>query len=278
MTPVVFVAVLAAALLHAIWNALIRRGVDKQAMMLVLTLGNALTGLCVVATRPWPAPEVWVWITASGLIHTAYQLFLAYAYEQGDLSRVYPLARGGAPMIVLAVSLAFALDPVTLPEIAGVLLLGAGLAVMARGVFTGGESLRMLPFAAGSACATAAYTLTDGIGARIGGDPVGYTGWLLIAAAVFYVPAILALRGARVVPRAPRVWGVGLVAGACSFAAYAIVVWAMTQAPIALVAALRETSILFAVLIGWWVFHEVMNRQKALAALLIVAGVVLTRI
>ena len=278
MTLVVFVAVMAAALLHAIWNALIRRGVDKQSMMLVLTLGNALTGLCVVATRPWPAPEVWVWIAASGLIHTAYQLFLAYAYEQGDLSRVYPLARGGAPMIVLAVSLVFALDPVTLPEIAGVLLLGAGLAVMARGVFTSGESLRMLPFAAGSACATAAYTLTDGIGARIGGDPVGYTGWLLIAAAVFYVPAILALRGARVVPRAPRVWGVGLVAGACSFAAYAIVVWAMTQAPIALVAALRETSILFAVLIGWWVFREVMNRQKALAALLIVAGVVLTRI
>ena len=278
MTLVVFVAVLAAALLHAIWNALIRRGVDKQSMMLVLTLGNALTGLCVVATRPWPAPEVWVWIAASGLIHTAYQLFLAYAYEQGDLSRVYPLARGGAPMIVLAVSLVFALDPVTLPEIAGVLLLGAGLAVMARGVFTSGESRRMLPFAAGSACATAAYTLTDGIGARIGGDPVGYTGWLLIAAAVFYVPAILALRGARVVPRAPRVWGVGLVAGACSFAAYAIVVWAMTQAPIALVAALRETSILFAVLIGWWVFREVMNRQKALAALLIVAGVVLTRI
>ena len=278
MTLVVFVAVLAAALLHAIWNALIRRGVDKQSMMLVLTLGNALTGLCVVATWPWPAPEVWVWIAASGLIHTAYQLFLAYAYEQGDLSRVYPLARGGAPMIVLAVSLVFALDPVTLPEIAGVLLLGAGLAVMARGVFTSGESRRMLPFAAGSACATAGYTLTDGIGARIGGDPVGYTGWLLIAAAVFYVPAILALRGARVVPRAPRVWGVGLVAGACSFAAYAIVVWAMTQAPIALVAALRETSILFAVLIGWWVFREVMNRQKALAALLIVAGVVLTRI
>ena len=274
----VFVAVLAAAVLHAVWNALIRRGIDKQTMMLVLTLGNAATGLIVVATRPWPAPEVWVWIAASGLIHTAYQLFLAYAYEQGDLSRVYPLARGGAPMIVLAVSLAVALDPVTGTEVAGVLLLGAGLAVMARGVFTGGESRRMLPFAAGSACATAAYTLTDGIGARLGGDPVAYTGWLLIAAAVFYVPAILALRGRAVVPRAPRVWGVGLVAGACSFAAYAIVVWAMTQAPIALVAALRESSILFAVLIGWWVFGEAMNRQKGLAALLIVAGVVLTRI
>ncbi|SHE84268.1 EamA-like transporter family protein [Loktanella atrilutea] len=278
MTLTVFFAVLAAAVLHAVWNALIRSGTDKQTAMLVLTLGNALTGLCVVATRPWPGGEVWVWIIASGAIHTAYQLFLAYAYEQGDLSRVYPLARGGAPMIVLAVSLIFALDAVSGTEVAGVLLLGAGLAVMARGVFDSGESRRMLPFAAGSACATAAYTLTDGIGARVGGDPVGYTGWLLIAAAVFYVPVILALRGRTVVPRAGRVWGIGLVAGACSFMAYGIVVWAMTQAPIALVAALRETSILFAVIIGWRVFGEAMGRQKAAAALLIVAGVVLTRI
>lgn len=279
MTLIVFAAVLAAAVLHAVWNALIRRGTDKQTAMLVLTLGNALTGLCVVGvTRSWPTAEVWVWIMASGMIHTAYQLFLAYAYEQGDLSRVYPLARGGAPMIVLGVSLALALDPVTWAEVAGVVLLGAGLAVMARGVFTSGESRRMLPFAAGSACATAAYTLTDGMGARISGDPVGYTGGLLIAAAVFYVPVILALRGRQVVPRNARVWGIGLVAGASSFMAYGIVVWAMTQAPIALVAALRETSILFAVLIGWRFFGETMGREKAVAALLIVAGVVLTRV
>jgi drug/metabolite transporter (DMT)-like permease len=278
MTKTVFLAVLAAAVLQAVWNALIRRGTDKQSVMLALTLGNALTGLCVVATRPWPDPQIWVWIAASGLIHTAYQLFLAYAYEQGDLSRVYPLARGGAPIIVLLVSVVLALDPVTGPEVGGVLLLGVGLAVMARDVFTSGESRRMLPFAAGSACATAGYTLTDGIGARISGDPFAYTGWLLVAAAVFYVPVILALRRRAVVPRTGRVWGIGLVAGACSFTAYGIVVWAMTQAPIALVAALRETSILFAVLIGWWAFNERMSMQKGIAAALIVAGVVLTRL
>ncbi|SEN40694.1 hypothetical protein SAMN04488003_11559 [Loktanella fryxellensis] len=140
--------------------------------MLVLTLGNALAGLAVVATRPLLQCQVWAWIASSGLIHTAYQLFLAYAYDRGDLSRVYPLARGGAPMIVLAVSAALALDPVTGTEVAGILLLGAGLTVVAREVFTSGESWRMLPMAAGAAGATAAYTLTDGMRARIGGDPL----------------------------------------------------------------------------------------------------------
>lgn len=278
MTVTVFAAVLAAALLHAVWNALVKTGADKQTAMLTLTLGNAATGALVVATRDWPAAHVWPWIVASGLIHTAYQLFLAYAYEQGDLSRVYPLARGGAPMMVLLVSLTFALDPVTGTEVTGVLLLGLGLFVMARGVFSSGESRRMLPFAAGSACATAGYTLTDGLGARISGDPIAYTGWLLIAAALFYVPVILMLKGRAVVPRTRRTWIIGLIAGGCSYTAYGIAVWAMTQAPIALVAALRETSILFAVLIGWRAFGETMNRQKIAAAALILAGVVLTRL
>ena len=278
MSAAVFAAVLGAALLHAVWNALVKTGADKQTAMLMLSLGNAAIGVVVAATRPLPGAEVWPWIVASGVIHTAYQLFLAFAYEQGDLSRVYPLARGGAPMIVLAVGLALGLDPVTGTEIAGVLLLGAGLAVMARGIFTDHESRRMIPFAAGSACATAGYTLVDGIGVRIEGDAAAFTAWLLIAAAVGYVPAALALRGPSVIPRSNSTWAMGLVAGACSFAADGIVVWAMGQAPIALVAALRETSILFAVGLGWLVFGERITRAKALAALLIVAGVVLTRL
>ncbi|RYH03844.1 peptide ABC transporter permease [Salipiger sp. IMCC34102] len=278
MSLTVFFAVLCAALLHALWNALIKTGADKQTAMMVLSLGNALTGLLVVCFRPWPAAEVWVWILASGAIHAAYQMFLAYAYAQGDLSRVYPLARGGAPMIVLAVSLALALDPVTGVEVAGILLLGAGLAVMTRGIFTDAESRRMIPFAAGSACATAGYTLVDGVGVRVSGDALAYTGWLLIAAAVFYVPVALGLRGRQVIPRGARVWGTGLIAGAFSFAAYGIVVWALGQAPIALVAALRETSILFAVGLGIVVFKERLTRAKLSAAVLIVAGVILTRI
>ena len=273
-----FLAVMLAALLHAGWNAAIKTGANKQTAMLVMTVWQAALGLALVIWQPWPRAEVWPWILASGLIHTAYQLFLAYAYEQGDLSRVYPLARGAAPLIVLVVSVAFLPDTVAPAEFAGIGLLGCGIVLMARGVFTDGESRRLVPFALGSACATAAYSVTDGLGARVSGAPVIYVGWLLFVAAVFYVPVVLALRGRGTVVAAPAVWGKGAIAAALSLAAYAIAVWAMTEAPIALVTALRETSILFAVLIGWWWFGERMTRGKITASVLIVSGVALTRL
>lgn len=274
----VFLAVLLAAALHAGWNALVKIGLSKQTSMFLLSAGHALIGAAVAAAHPLPAPEVWPWLLASGLIHMAYQLFLAYAYEQGDLSRVYPIARGAAPMIVLVVSLVFLADPLEPWDFAGILVLGLGIALMARGVFTNGESRRLLPFALGSAAATAGYTLADGLGARVSGAPVAYVGWLMILSAAFFTPAVVALKGRAVLRADARAWGVGLVAAAASFGAYAIAVWAMTLAPIALVAGLRETSILFAVLIGWAVFGERLDRTKALAALLIVTGAVLTRL
>ncbi len=278
MTGAVFLAVLAAAFLHAFWNALVKTGANKQTAMLMLTLGNAVCGAAVVVLRPWPAAEVWPWIVGSGLIHTAYQLFLAFAYEQGDLSRVYPIARGAAPMMVLAASAFFVIDPLDGAEAVGILVLGAGILLMARGIFTNGESRAMLPFALGSATATAGYSLVDGLGARVSGDPVAFVGWILIFAAIFYIPAILAMRGTATLVARRRAWGLGMVAAGASYAAYAIVVWAMTVAPIALVTALRETSILFAVLIGWLVFGERMDRAKAAAALLIVGGAAVTRL
>ena len=278
MTLSVFLAVLAAAFLHAAWNALLKLGLSKQSSMLLLSLGNAAIGLVIVATQPLPTAEVWPWLFASGLIHTAYQLFLAYSYEHGDLSRVYPIARGTAPMVVLLVSVTLLGVRFEVWELAGILVLGCGIALMARGVFSDGESRRLLPYALGSAAATAGYTLTDGMGARVSGDPVTYVGWLLILAALFYTPVVLALRGPSVLRASPRAWAAGMVSGAASFAAYAIVVWAMTKAPFALVAALRETSILFAVLIGVVAFGERMSAGKALAACLIVIGVVLTRL
>lgn len=278
MTLTVLLAVLFAAFLHAFWNALIKTGQSKQTGMLILSLGHALIGLAVAAFRPIPAAEVWPWLVGSGLIHMAYQLFLAYAYEQGDLSRVYPIARGSAPMFVLVVSSALAIDALGRFELAGVLVLGGGILLMARGVFRNGESRRMLPFALGSALATAGYSLVDGLGARVSGDPVAYVGWLLVLSAAFYTPVIVALKGRAVAVAPARAWGMAIFASVCSYLAYAIAVWAMTVAPIALVAALRETSILFAVLIGWLSFGERMDGTKAVAALLIVGGVILTRL
>ena len=274
----VFIWVLSAAVLHAAWNTLVKTGGSKMTGMFLLVMGDGLIGLAVALTRPFPALEVWAWIVASGLIRTAYLLFLTYAYEKGDLSRVYPIARGAAPLIVLVVG-AFALrDVISGTEIFGILVLGAGILLMAQGVFSSGESRRLVPFALGSATATAAYSIVDGTGARLMGDPVAFVGWALFITSVFFSPVAIATRGTGILRASPRTWLSGGFGAAASYMAYSIVVWAMTQAPIALVTALRETSILFAVLIGWLLFGERMGWGKGVAALLIVGGAVLTRL
>jgi drug/metabolite transporter (DMT)-like permease len=278
MTLSVFLAVLAAAFLHASWNALIKTGASKQSAMLILSLGHALVGACVALWKGGLPPAALPWLFGSGLIHMCYQLFLSYAYEHGDLSRVYPIARGAAPMMVLVFSGLFLADSLERMELIGVLVLGCGILLMARSVFTSGESRKMLPYALGSAVATAGYSITDGMGARAAGDAVQYVGWLMMVSTVFYAPVALGLKGRGLLAAPPRAWGLGMIAALASFGAYAIAVWAMTVAPIALVAALRETSILFAVLIGWLAFGERMDRDKVVAIGVILTGVVLTRL
>lgn len=278
MSVPVFLAVLAAALLHAGWNALVRVGASRAATMMVLSGVQGLIGLAVVATQPLPGGSVWPWIIASGAVHSAYKLFLTSAYEHGDLGRVYPLARGTAPMITLAAGTLWLGETVRPTEAAGILLLGSGILLLARGVWTSGESRRMLPFAFGAACATAGYTLVDGQGARMAESSTQFVGWLFVADGLIFAAVMLALRGRASLPWAGRVWIAGGIGAAASYASYAVAVWAMTRAPIALVAALRETSILFAVLIGWLVLRERMSPAKALSVLMIAAGVALTRL
>jgi drug/metabolite transporter (DMT)-like permease len=278
MTLGVLLAVLAAAFLHALWNALIKVGTDKVAAMVVLSVMEVPIGLAVALSRPWPPAEVWPYVIAAGCTHFAYKFFLTSAYERGDLSRVYPLARGAAPMIVGVVSWIALSDVLTTAEAVGIMVLGAGIILMARGVFTGGEERRLIPFALGSAVATATYTMIDGLGARVSGDAIAYVGWVFVADGLIFSLGMIAWKGKQVVPPMGRIWAVGTAASVASYGAYAVSVWAMTVAPIALVAALRETSILFAVLIGWLAFGERMDRGKAIAALTIVAGVMVTRV
>lgn len=269
---------LGAALLHAFWNAIVKTRGSKVTTMFLVALGSGLIGLAVISTRDFPAPEVWPWVIASGFIRMLYLLFLGHAYEHGDLSRVYPIARGAAPLFVLLVGGFFLADVISRTEFFGVLVLGIGILMMARGAFASGESRRLVPFAIGSSMATAAYSIVDGIGARLSGDPIAFVGWALFVTACFYAPAAVSIKGFSVLRVDRGTWFSGAIAGAAAYVAYSIVVWAMTQAPIALVTALRETSILFAVLIGWLVFSERMDRAKAMAAVLIVGGVVLTRV
>jgi drug/metabolite transporter (DMT)-like permease len=274
----ILLAVLASAFLHALWNALIKTGTSRLGAMLILSIGEIPIGLAIAASRPMPAFEVWKWVLMAGCAHFFYKFFLTYAYIHGDLSRVYPIARGAAPLIVGVVGSVLLNDHLTSHEFAGIAVLGFGILMMAQGVFANGESRKMLPFALGSACATATYTLLDGTGARVSGDPMAYVAWVFVADGIFFSLGALGFKGFGVLPRERKAWAAGLFAAAASYGAYAVSVWAMTKAPIAVVAAVRETSILFAVLIGWLVFGERMTRGKALAAVVIVSGVILTRL
>lgn len=274
----VFLAVLAAAFLHALWNALIKLGTSKVGTMVILSVIEVPIGLAVVAVTPAIDPAAIPWVIAAGCTHFAYKFFLTYAYDRGDLSRVYPIARGAAPMIVALVGGFFLSDAISGRQYLAIAVLGGGILLMARGVFAHGEDRRLLPFALGSACATATYTLIDGMGGRISGAPGAYVAWVFVADGTIFTLGMLALRGFAVLPRDGRAWALGSAASLASYGAYAVSIWAMTLAPIAVVAALRETSILFAVLIGWLVFGERMDRSKALAAGVIVAGVLLTRL
>lgn len=277
MSPFVFLSVLGAALLHASWNALVRIGASKMTGMVIMTALQGSAGLMIALGRPLPEGVVWVWLLASGFLHAAYKLFLAYAYEHGDLSRVYPIARGTAPLIVLALGAFLFSDEISGPAYVGILGLGFGILMMANGVLASGESRKLIPFALCSAAATAGYSIVDGMGARVAGDAATFVAWLFAFDAALMLPIAAALRGPGVFRASARSWGLGALAAAGSYGAYAIAVWAMTQAPIALVAALRETSILFAVAIGVIFFGEKLDRAKIAAAVLIVGGVVLTR-
>jgi drug/metabolite transporter (DMT)-like permease len=278
LTLGVFLAVLGAAFLHALWNALIKLGTSKVGGMVILSIVEVPIGLAVVLFAEAIDRAAIPWVLAAGCTHFAYKFFLTYAYDRGDLSRVYPIARGAAPMVVALVGAAFLADAVSGKEYVAIAVLAVGILLMARGVFASGEDRRLLPFAFGSALATATYTLIDGMGARVSGAPAAYVAWVFVADGCFFTLGMLALRGWDVIPRNWHAWRMGSFASAASYGAYAVSIWAMTLAPIAVVAALRETSILFAVLIGWLAFGERMSGEKALASVVIVAGVILTRV
>lgn len=277
----VFLAVLGAAFLHAAWNGLIRTGNpggSRLQNLLVMGLVQGGIGVAMLAFAPFPPAHVWPWLVAAAALHTGYKLCLSAAYDHGDLSRVYPLARGSAPLMVLAASALVGADVLAIGEVAAVLVLVAGILTMAGGAIRAGENRRLIPWALATALMTTGYTLVDGLGARAAGNLLMFLGWTFALDGLFFGLAVAAMRGAAPFRVSPAGWGRGALAAMASLGAYAVVVWAMTQAPIALVGALRECSILFAMLIGWRLFHEPMGRDKALAGGLILAGVALMRV
>lgn len=279
MDTTVFLAVLGAAVMHAAWNAIVKVGLDRFSSILLLSMAQGAMALILLPFFPVPQAAAWPWVAGSALLHVGYKLFLIRAYQHGDLSQVYPLARGTAPLIVALVGALFLGEVMTPGKTAAVVAIALGVIVMSRN----GNGLGRLPrkallYALGTACFTAAYTLVDGVGARIAGTASGYTLWMFALDAAGMTGFALAARGGGAVRRLRTAWRGGVTAGALSLGSYWIAIWAFTLAPLAMVAALRETSVLFAMLIGVFLLGERAGLWRWVAALLIVGGVVLMRL
>jgi len=280
MIPVpVFFAILFAALLHAGWNAVVKLGLDRFSSILFLALVQGGIALVLLPFFDPPARAAWPWVLAGSALHSGYKLTLIRAYGHGDFSQVYPLARGTAPLIVAVAGAALLGEGMNAARVAAVLLIAAGIMLMARKQGEGpGLSRLGLAFALMTACFTASYTMADGIGARLAGTASGFTLWMFVLDGLVMLVYGLATRGGAALAALLPAWRGGLAAGMMSLGSYWIAIWAFTQAPLALVAALRETSVLFAMLIAFFVLKEGVGPWRWAAAASIVAGVVLMRV
>lgn len=265
-------AVLAAALLHAAWNALIKSGRDPQLDTALVALGSSVVALPLLPFIAPPEPAAWPWLGASALIHIGYFSALVGAYRAGDLSHGYPIMRGLAPLLVAACSFALFRESLSAAAWAGVALISAG--VVSLGIVGGHVSRKATLYAGVNAVIIAAYTLVDAAGVRAAGGAERYVVWFFASMGLPYALIVLAIRGADALRHARRSWGRGIAGGACATAAYGIALWAMTRAPVAAVAALRETSVIFAALIGAWLLREGHAGRRLGGAAAVLAGVI----
>jgi drug/metabolite transporter (DMT)-like permease len=280
MSSQVIAIVLFAALLHAGWNYLVKRSEDTHQGMCAVVLGRLPYGLAVLIFFPAVPASCYPYIVIGALLHVGYQLFLQHSYRFGDLSQVYPMARGSAPFIVALISVSFLDVSYDGFQIGALALIGAGLISLARRGFCPGaeQPYRAAILAVAAGFFIASYTLVDGLGARIAGTALGYYGSVTVLNALIYIVVINRIKPGLVRRVVTQFWPHALLSGGASFSAYALVVWAFTQEHIALVASLRETSILFSVLLGVGLLKERLTMAKILAIVTTVIGVVLLRL
>ncbi len=270
----VLMVVLGAAVLHATWNAMAHGAPDRVAGLALFELAAGVMGLVAVLVMGLPPSDTWGYIVASALLHLAYLGGLLASYQLGQFSQMYPLARGTSPWVVALVSIVVLRQSLAGVELAGVLLISAGLIAL---VFIGRPGRRQAPAllaAVGTGLTIAAYTVVDGL--AVHKMPVlTYMGWVFMLQGFVMPLVVLAWRGTAVLkqPRSAVLYGLG--GGVVSMVAYGLVLWAQTRGTLAAIAALRETSIIFGAIIGAVFFGERFGPRRAIAAAVVVAGIVL---
>jgi uncharacterized membrane protein len=265
--------VLFAALLHASWNALLRGGADRLWSMTVMCIAIAVTCVVAAAFMVPPAAASWGYAVLSAVLHVGYNLFLVRSYRVGDLGQVYPISRGSSPALIALGAAVFAGESIAPGVLLGIALVSGGIISLA---FRGRKlSVPSLPYSLGTGCFIAAYSVVDGIGARLSGAPLAYTVWMCALWGVLMPMVYIGLRDARsLFSVRPGIFSAA-AGGLVSLLAYGIVIYAMNEAPLGAVSALRETSVLFAALIGSIFLGEKLTTRRILACAVIVCGTII---
>jgi drug/metabolite transporter (DMT)-like permease len=271
LTPFSIALVLLAAFMHAGWNALLRGGADRALSMAMMNATLGIAGLGLLAIAGLPAPASWIYVVASGVLHWIYVALLVVTYRSGDLGETYPVARGSSPALVALGGSLFAGEWMNLAGIVGVGLVCAGIFMLAAA--KGRLHAMNLPWALSTGASIAAYTVVDGIGVRASGNWLGYTA--AIFAFFIAAPLWFLAKSGTAFFKAPadevlKAVGGGLI----SIAAYGAIIWAMQSSPMGAVSALRETSVVFAALLGAAFLGERLTAQRVVACCVIAAGAV----
>lgn len=280
METTVFAAMMVAAAFHAGWNAMVKVRLEPRLASTLLGIAGGVVALPLVFLFPLPDAAAWPFLIASMIIHVLYFQALGWAYEAGDLGQVYPLARGTAPLLTTLGATFLVREPLSLAGWAGVVVLAAGVIAMSlKGARDASRfEARAVGFALLTAASIGAYTLVDGLGVRRAGHTGAYIAWGFVLCALALIVYGRWHWKSGLEQGFVKAWRPLLLGGAMSIVSYGIALWAMTKAPIALVAALRETSVLFAALIGVVFLKEPVLARRIAAGALVMAGVVLLRL
>jgi drug/metabolite transporter (DMT)-like permease len=274
----ILLSVLFGALLHASWNALIKWEPDKLVASGAIATGAGLVALPIALLGPLPLGPAWPLIVFSAVVHVGYFALVGYALRHADLGVAYPLTRGSAPAFTAIIAAIWLGESLALSGWLAVGAIATGVVTLsADAMLRGGLTLRAAALAFGNAAVVVLYTLVDGVGGRLAGDAVAYVSWMMAATAAIIVILTLLFRRDAIAGHGTGFWLRAFVGGGLALASYGIAIWAMTKAPIGLVAALRETSVLFAAILGVILFDERFGSKRWAALILIVIGIGLLR-
>ena len=280
MTTTVFLAVIFAAIIHSIWNGMIKKHEDKYIALVALVLGHIPLSIIVLFFTPMISLESIPYIFISGIFLACYEWCLLSAYRLEDYTKIYPIARGSAPIFIVIFSLLFFSINISTFELIGIFVISLGIIILSFQNFKNIKNYSAIFYAIATGFFISCYSITDGFGGRVSFSPLNYTAWLMIFNAAVAFPILLLIMKKtdaykKVFTKGKKIFFVG---GPLSYIAYATVVWAFTHAPVPLVAALRETSIIFALLIGTLFLKEKLTLLKITSIFAIFAGVFLLKL